>query len=340
MRKDPPVVCSVCVANFNGADIIGNCLDSVLSQDCAFAFEVLVHDDASTDGSADHVEARYPGVRLVRSGENVGFCEANNRMAARARGAYLLLLNNDAALRPGALAALHRHAASLGRPAVLGLPQYDMLTGDLLDRGSRYDPFLNPVPVLAPGCHETGLVSGACLWIDHRLWEDIGGFPPWFSFLAEDCFVSVVARLWGCPVRVIDGPGFDHAMGRTLGGGRVVSGRLSTTARRRFHTERNKTFVMAMSYPAPLLAIVLPLHLLLLCLEASALSALHRDLSLWRSVYGPALLALWRERARLAGERRRIQARRQSSIREFLSVFTMVPHKLRMLLRHGLPEVA
>ena len=137
---------SVCIANYNGAGMISGCIEFVLRQDCNFPVEIIVHDDASTDSSAETVDREFPGVRLIRSAENVGFCVANNRMADIARGRYLLLLNNDATLWPDALSALHIEADRLSCPAILTLPQYDADTGDLLDIGCRLDPFLNPVP--------------------------------------------------------------------------------------------------------------------------------------------------------------------------------------------------
>jgi glycosyltransferase involved in cell wall biosynthesis len=71
---------SVCIANYNGAGIIDACIRSVLAQDCGFPVEIIVHDDASPDGSGQHVQECYPSVRLLESSENVGFCVSNNRM--------------------------------------------------------------------------------------------------------------------------------------------------------------------------------------------------------------------------------------------------------------------
>ncbi len=56
-------VCSVCIANFNGETLLEACLDSVIEQQGGIAFEILVHDDASTDGSLDLLRTRYPTFR-------------------------------------------------------------------------------------------------------------------------------------------------------------------------------------------------------------------------------------------------------------------------------------
>ena len=131
VRSDAPVV-SVCIANFNGMKVINDCLRSVLEQEGQISVEILVHDDASSDGSVAYIRNEYPDVGLIESPENVGFCIANNRMATEAKGKYLLLLNNDAALYPDAMKTLLAEADRLDKPAILGLPQYEFETGELI----------------------------------------------------------------------------------------------------------------------------------------------------------------------------------------------------------------
>jgi GT2 family glycosyltransferase len=99
-------LCSICIANYNGEHVLADCLDSLFSQRGAPPFEVIVHDDASTDGSLQLLRESYPQVAVIESHVNVGFCISNNRMVERANGEYILLLNNDAALMPDALATL------------------------------------------------------------------------------------------------------------------------------------------------------------------------------------------------------------------------------------------
>ena len=169
MTGTSPLV-SVCIANYNGMEVIDDCLRSVLEQEGHIPVEILVHDDASSDGSAAYIRSHYPNVKLMESPENAGFCVANNRLATAARGKYLLLLNNDAALYPDALQTLLIEAERLDQPAILGLSQFDAASGELVDIGSLFDPFLNPVPNLNPLRGEVGMVIGACLWVPKGLW--------------------------------------------------------------------------------------------------------------------------------------------------------------------------
>lgn len=319
--------------------LIDTCIAAIRAQDCAFPVEIIVHDDASSDGSAQHVHAHYPEVHQIESDNNVGFCIANNRMAAAARGEYLLLLNNDVALLPNALTALLDEALRLQRPAILSLPQYDAETGALLDMGSLLDPFLNPLPNFNPHQNDVGMVMGACLWIPRTLWNELGGFPPWFGSIGEDLYLCCRARLAGYAVRVLNHSGYRHRVGASFGGGKAREGRLSTTRRRRALSERNKTFVMLTCYPWPLLAILLPVHILLLHVEGALLTLLKRDTSLWREVYSPFLSGLWRARRELRQLRGAVQTGRTARLSSFLGPVRWLPWKLTMLLRHGLPEV-
>lgn len=339
MTGSTPLV-SVCIANYNGMQVIDDCIRSVLAQEGGIAVEILVHDDASGDGSAAHIRARYPDVKLLESSGNVGFCVANNRMVAEARGEYILLLNNDAALHPDALASLLAEAERLGRAAILGLPQYDASSGELIDIGSLFDPFLNPVPNLDAQLNDVGMVIGACLWLPRTLWDELGGFPEWFHTLAEDMWLCARARLAGHPVRAVGTSGFRHRVGHSLGGGKVTADkRLVTSRRRRALSERNKSFVMAVTYPTPLFQVLFPLHLVLLVLEGAILALVKRDLQLLRGIYLACLRSLWQERTRLIRLRHAIQAERVVGLRRFWSAFQMAPYKLQMLLRHGMPHL-
>lgn len=332
---------SVCIANYNGAKVIDACLQSVLKQDCGFPVEIIMHDDASSDASVEHVARTYPQVRLIRSEENVGFCVSNNRMVNVAQGEYILLLNNDAELFPDALRCLMEKAEGIGGPAILGLPQYDAEDGHLIDRGSLFDPFLNPIPNLNHARTNVGMVMGACLWIPKSLWEEIGGFPKWFGSMAEDMYVCTVARLWGFPVQVLPESGFRHWVGHSFGGGKITAtGKLNTSVKRRALSERNKSLVLLMSYPSPWVQVIFPLHVFLLCLECAALTLVQRNLRAWKQIYRPCLASLWMERHRLRLWRGKVQNRRGAGFGEYFSVFSWIPYKLKMLIRHGWPRLA
>jgi GT2 family glycosyltransferase len=338
---NPPAapVCSVCIANYNGVEVLDDCIGSVLAQQGSWSVEIIVHDDASSDGSVALLRERYPQVELLVSDENVGFCASNNRMVAQARAKYVLLLNNDAAMFPDALAVLVGIAEAQEPPAILTLPQYDWTTGELVDRGCLLDIFYNPVPNLDASRQEIGYGIGACLFMPRALWNDLGGFPEWFGSLAEDMYVCCLARLRGLPVTVANASGYRHRQGKSFGGNRVDAGKLNTTYHRRHLSERNKTAVMVICTPTLFVWPLLTLHFVLLAIEGAALALLKHDARVWREIYAPALGYIARAPYRLQSLRRATQRMRRVSPRAYWSVFTWVPRKLVLWRRHGVPRV-
>lgn len=334
----PQPLISVCIANYNGMSVIDDCLRSVMMQVGDIAVEILVHDDASSDESVAHIRSKYPGIRLIESANNVGFCIANNRMAAVANGEYLLLLNNDAALFPDALQTLVAEAIRFSAPTILTLPQYDAISGVLVDRGCLLDPFFNPVPNLDPKRSDVAMVIGACLWIPKTLWVELQGFPDWFGSIAEDMYLCCRARLGGYAVRSLDSSGYRHWQGKSFGGSKIEAKRMMTSLRRRALSERNKTFVMVVSLPVVILILHMPLHFISLLAEAALLTVSKRSTTPCSEIYAPVLPALWRNRVKLRNLRREMQLRKTLSISAFLDPFHWLPWKLQMLFKYGLPD--
>lgn len=330
---------SVCIANYNGISIISSCLKSVSEQQGNIPVEIIVHDDASTDSSVELLQRNHPNIILIASDKNVGFCIANNRMASVAKGEYILLLNNDAELLPDALLSLLSKAREISTPAILGLPQYDASTGELLDRGSMLDPFLNPIPNLDPEQNEVGMIMGACLWVPKKLWVELEGFPEWFSSIGEDLYLCCRAKLAGYKIVALNHSGFRHRVGHSFGGGRVHRGRLATTLRRRALSERNKTFVMTIYYPFPFFQLIFLIHIALLLIEGFILSFVRRNLSLLDLIYLECMRSLWQRRDLLCRVRKEVQMSRRISFSEFFSTIIFVPHKLTLLFKHGLPTI-
>jgi GT2 family glycosyltransferase len=94
---------SVVIVSFNTRDLLRECITSLLRECEGISSEVFVVDNVSRDGSADMVEREFPTVRLIRSDVNLGFAAANNRAFPLCTGRYIVLLNSDAFLHPGAL---------------------------------------------------------------------------------------------------------------------------------------------------------------------------------------------------------------------------------------------
>jgi N-acetylglucosaminyl-diphospho-decaprenol L-rhamnosyltransferase len=98
---------SVITVSYNTRELLRGCLASVVSTlGSRLEHEVVVVDNASTDGTAAMLRQDFPWVRLLSNTENLGFAAGNNQGLAESRGRFLLLLNPDTVAREGALEAM------------------------------------------------------------------------------------------------------------------------------------------------------------------------------------------------------------------------------------------
>jgi N-acetylglucosaminyl-diphospho-decaprenol L-rhamnosyltransferase len=216
----PAAAVSVLVVSWNARDRLARGLSAA----CQSAAQVVVVDNASTDGSADLVAERFPGVRLLRLARNLGFAGGVNEAARHATGRLLLLANPDALLTPGAVsrlagvlandatwgAAAARLVGPDGRPQdgfnVRRFPTLGTWTSDLLlldelwpgnpaRRRYRYADLRvdgrEPIDVEQP--------AAACLMIRRDVFDAVGGMderfgPAWFEDV--DLCRRIRARGW------------------------------------------------------------------------------------------------------------------------------------------------
>jgi len=116
-------VLSIIIVNWNTRELLAQCLESVsheIHRLGPLGVETLVVDNASTDGSTQMVQERFPWVQLTENQKNVGFARANNQAILQSTGRYVLLLNPDTEVKPGAFEALiafmeaHPHVGGAG----------------------------------------------------------------------------------------------------------------------------------------------------------------------------------------------------------------------------------
>jgi GT2 family glycosyltransferase len=97
---------SVVIVGWNARHYLELCLESLAEAPPSRTTEILVVDNASSDGSAEMIEARFPHVKVIRSTENLGFAKGNNVGIRQCRGRYIALVNPDVIVLPGCLDAL------------------------------------------------------------------------------------------------------------------------------------------------------------------------------------------------------------------------------------------
>jgi N-acetylglucosaminyl-diphospho-decaprenol L-rhamnosyltransferase len=112
---------AVVIVNWNTVDLLDECLQSVVDHSPGdLRTEVIVVDNASRDGSVEHLRANWPSVRVIVNDENVGFCRANNRAIGATTAPYLLLINTDARLTDGCADAMLGYFERDPKAAVVG----------------------------------------------------------------------------------------------------------------------------------------------------------------------------------------------------------------------------
>lgn len=130
---------SIIIVSFNTKDLLGRCLESLLMTS-AKETEIIVVDNASTDGSVEFVEKRYKDIKILRNKENLGFAKANNQGLRQAKGKYCLLLNSDTEVKPDALSNLVEFAENN--------PQAGIVGAKLLNPDASIQPSIYHLPTL------------------------------------------------------------------------------------------------------------------------------------------------------------------------------------------------
>ena len=200
MSQDP-LLLSVCIVNWNTCNLLKDCLYSIYDDIQAVEWEVLVVDNASSDGSVEMVESCFPQVRLVVSRENLGFAGGNNLAIEQARGRYLLLLNSDTRVEQGALGGLvafmedHPEAGAVGPRLVdekgslqLSCGLTPGLVSEFVNKLLLHKIF--PFFKLGGWDHaeirDVGWVTGACLLVRKAVVEQAGPLDPGIFMFYED----------------------------------------------------------------------------------------------------------------------------------------------------------
>jgi GT2 family glycosyltransferase len=137
---------SIIIVNWNTNDLLQNCLQSTLKQAGDLDYEIIVVDNASSDGSGEMVKQKFPQVKLIENTENRGFAAANNQGMAIAQGRYVLLLNSDTVILDNAIAKTVAFADNHPEAAVVGCR------------------VLNPDRTLQPTCFMFPSVLNMFLW--------------------------------------------------------------------------------------------------------------------------------------------------------------------------------
>ncbi len=199
---------SAIVVSYNTRAMTLDCLAALKADLAGIASEIIVVDNASTDGSAAAVGESFPDVTVIASAENLGFGRANNRGMAAAAGEVYLLINSDAFAQPGAAAALLEAVETRPDVAVVGpkllnsdgsvqqscfrFPtpgqawRENLWLSTIANRLGRPAAWVDLRGWAHDAPRDVDFLSGACLLVRRAAVEQIGGFDEDFFMYAEE----------------------------------------------------------------------------------------------------------------------------------------------------------
>jgi N-acetylglucosaminyl-diphospho-decaprenol L-rhamnosyltransferase len=200
---------SIVVVSWNTRDLLRSCLQSIIATAPAGTYEIIVVDNASADGSPQMVREEFPAVRLIENSDNRGFAAANNQAFPLCSGAYVLLLNSDATLRPAALERLvaflegHPAAGVVGPKVVHPQQRMNVLSGGYLPSvRTVFNHFFLLFRLFPerPGCRGLHLligvhddrprrvewIAGVCFLVRAAVIQQVGPLSDQWFMYAED----------------------------------------------------------------------------------------------------------------------------------------------------------
>ena len=249
----PEPALATIVVSYDSAAELPRTLDAVASQ-MRPGDELVVVDNDSSDGSAEVARASAPHARIVGLPSNEGFSGGCHAGARASSAELLFFLNPDAEVAPGCLDALRATAAE--RPdwgawqALVLMPG-----GQLVNTSGGITHWLGlawagdcgrPVESAPPAPTEVSFASGAALVVRRTAWTALGGFDPAYFMYCEDVDLSLRLRLAGWGLGLVPAARVEHEYAFAKGDYKW------------FLLERNRWWTVLGTYPAPLLALLLP----------------------------------------------------------------------------------
>ncbi|OGM20576.1 hypothetical protein A2714_04520 [Candidatus Woesebacteria bacterium RIFCSPHIGHO2_01_FULL_38_9] len=207
---------SVIIVNFNTRKLLKNCIASIIKNTRGVSYEIIVVDNASTDGSKTEIKnfsKKAKLLRLISNNKNLGFGAANNQGMKIARGRYILLINSDTKLLENSITRMVQWMDNHSRAGVVSCtlvgPRYSIqLNGGYFPNLARlflWSAFLDDIPgvalffgsyhlsshipitkIIYKKIHQQDWVSGAVFLLRKRVFDEIGGFDENIFMYGEE----------------------------------------------------------------------------------------------------------------------------------------------------------
>lgn len=215
---------SAIVLNYNLKYLPRLCIESLQRSETNFPFEIVVPDNGSRDESLDYLRDMHKKgeITLVEIGKNLGFGNGNNEGVKHAKGKYVLILNPDVGVEPDTIQKMTDYMEAHPDVGLLG-PQLYFFNGQIQDSCRR---FMRPMDLIikrTPLRHlplfderiarylmadydkkktqEVDFVTGACIMLPRKVFEEVGGFDPRYFMFMEDA--DLCRTLWSRVYKVV-----------------------------------------------------------------------------------------------------------------------------------------
>jgi len=205
--KNPDI--SVVILNFNTKDLTEICIKKLSESDLGkYSMEIIVCDNASTDGSQSAIKTEFKNIIFIQNGSNIGFAAGNNPGIKRAKGRYILLLNSDTEVSIDSISTMidfmdsHPHAGAStsrlvlpngsmdpachrGFPAPWAAATYMLGLEKLFPHSKIFGEYHQGYKDVSVA-HEVDSISGAFFMVRKEVIEKIGMLDEAYFMYAED----------------------------------------------------------------------------------------------------------------------------------------------------------
>src|ERR1044071_9911170 len=198
---------SIIIPNYNGQKFLGDCIDSIHRLDFSREnYEIILVDNASSDGSCEFIVSNYPDVFSIQAKSNLGFAKGCNLGIENSSGEYIVLLNNDTVVDPNWLRELVSIAEADKSVAIVGSKLLFMQNPNVIQNASSYLTDKGdggdlrahqPDEGQYDTTREVMAVCGASMLIKRTLIEEIGALDEDFFAYYEELDLCYRARLYG-----------------------------------------------------------------------------------------------------------------------------------------------
>lgn len=214
------IAVSVIIVNYNGLAYLKGCFDAVAKQLEGIPHEIIVTDNNSADGSCDYIRQQFPDVVLIPSTDNLGFGKGNNVAVAKAKGKYILLLNNDTILQDHLAPALevlyaYPQIGALGINMLNGNKEYLKCAGKFPSPINlfRFKNLISLGPEFNNGkfsgkLYDIDWLAGSFLLMPKNVYEEVAGFDEDYFMYVED--VDLCKKIADAGYRRVFMPGLSY----------------------------------------------------------------------------------------------------------------------------------